>query len=79
MRADPRDCATREDRYVDARVIEQIIVREQLRTGSHINQANYLGSGPCTCWRTGDRGKRRAEPRRLLRSYPRDRQPDSTR
>ena len=33
-------------RYVDARVIEQIIVREQLRTGSHIKQANYLGSGP---------------------------------
>ena len=34
------------ERYVDARVIEQIIVRGQLRTGSHINQANYLGSGP---------------------------------
>ena len=47
------DCApaaaqpgTEAERYVDARVIEQIIVREQLRTGSHIKQANYLGSGP---------------------------------
>ena len=33
---------------VDSREIEQIIVRERLRTGSHINHANYLGAAPVT-------------------------------
>jgi iron complex outermembrane receptor protein len=31
---------------VDSREIEQIIVRERLRTGSHINHSRYLGAAP---------------------------------
>lgn len=45
--ADPAPAAEQATAHVvDARVIEQTIVRERLLTGSRINLANYLGSAP---------------------------------
>ncbi len=49
--ADTTRCATTppteaEAPLIDTREIEQTIVRERLLTGSHISQANYLGTAP---------------------------------